>query len=59
LDDTNGLRIEYTAHTDADTPIMFTNHAYFNLSGEVGGDHKLHAHIRACSKRVTSLITRS
>lgn len=29
-----GLRIEYFAKADADTPINLTNHSYFNLSGE-------------------------
>lgn len=29
----DALRIEYCVHTDADTPINLTNHAYFNLNG--------------------------
>lgn len=31
----NGLRLSYTATTDADTPVLLTHHAYFNLSGAV------------------------
>lgn len=32
----NSLKIEYSATSDADTPVSFTNHAYFNLNGENG-----------------------
>jgi aldose 1-epimerase len=42
LTDTNELRIEYHAATDADTIVNLTNHSYFNLAG--GGtilDHEL------------------
>lgn len=33
----NGLLIDYTATTDADTPINLTNHGYWNLLGCGGG----------------------
>lgn len=32
--DGNQLRIEFNAVSDEDTPLCFTNHAYFNLSSE-------------------------
>lgn len=43
LDDDGGLRIDYTAHTDAPTPVSLTSHGYFNLNGGVAGigDHLL------------------
>jgi aldose 1-epimerase len=34
LNNDNELRIEYTAVSDAPTPINVTNHAYWNLAGE-------------------------
>lgn len=33
LTDENELRLDYTARSDARTPINLTNHAYFNLGG--------------------------
>jgi aldose 1-epimerase len=35
LTDADELVIEYTAETDKATPINFTNHAYFNLTGDI------------------------
>ena len=31
------LRIDYKASSDADTPVSFTNHSYFNLNGHDSG----------------------
>lgn len=44
LNDANELSITYAATTDKPTILNLTNHAYWNLSGEVGGtilDHEL------------------
>lgn len=43
LDDEGGLRIDYTATTDAPTPLNLTSHGYFNLNGGAGDirDHVL------------------
>lgn len=38
LTEENELVMEYTAVTDADTVVNFTNHSYFNLNGCNGGD---------------------
>ena len=38
ITDSDSLKIEYRAVSDADTVISLTNHAYFNLDGESSGD---------------------
>lgn len=34
----NGLRLDFSASTDAPTPLNLANHSYFNLKGEGEGD---------------------
>ncbi len=38
INEDNGLKIEYSAVSDADTVINLTNHVYFNLNGQGKGD---------------------
>ena len=39
---TNGLAVEYSAMTDAATPVSLTQHSYFNLAGHDSGDIRGH-----------------
>lgn len=51
LKDDNTVVIDYTAVTDADTVVNFTNHSYFNLDGTLGntdiGNHYLYVNASA------------
>lgn len=38
----HGLRIDFTAATDAPTPVSFASHAFFNLAGEGNGTIRAH-----------------
>ena len=50
LTDENELRLEFTAVTDAPTPVNLTNHTYFNLAGK--GDVLRHT-VRLAASRYT------
>lgn len=48
----NGLRIDYTAVSDADTVINLTNHSYFNLKG-AGDGNVLNHKVQLSAKEYT------
>lgn len=53
------LLIDYTAQTDKPTPVNLTNHAYFNLSGDMGSTilgHELQVNANAFTPVDTTLI---
>lgn len=54
LEADNALRINYTATTDRDTVVNFTNHSYFNLAGQ-GNGTVLHQEIRINADRFTPI----
>ena len=46
LNAANELKMEFSATTDAPTPINLCNHAYWNLTGDFKADIK--EHVRCC-----------
>lgn len=45
LNNLNQLKVDYCASTDNKTPVTLTNHAYFNLTGDIEdtiSDHEVH-----------------
>lgn len=54
-DDT--LVLDYTADTDADTPLNLTNHVYFNLNG-CDGDTVCNHRLRVCADEYTPVTDR-
>jgi aldose 1-epimerase len=54
LEKKDGLRLDYSATTDQDTVINFTNHSYFNLSG-AGNPSILNEKIRIAAERYTPI----
>ena len=50
LKEDNALRMEYRAAADADTVVNLTNHSYFNLAGQTGGDILGHSLALAASR---------
>lgn len=59
LTDADALVLDYTAVTDAPTPVSLTHHAYFNLAGHGGPsvlDHELTLHASAFTPVGPTLI---
>lgn len=53
----DALVLDYTADTDADTPLNLTNHVYFNLNGCDGDTVKNHL-LRICAEEYTPVTER-
>ncbi|NDL68576.1 aldose epimerase family protein [Anaerotalea alkaliphila] len=54
FDDSNTLTLTYTATTDQETPVVLTNHSYFNLSGDPSADVLSHT-LQIASRQFVSI----
>ena len=53
--DTGALIMEYSAVSDAKTPVNLTNHTYFNLCGEASGKNVYDTQLKLAAGRITPL----